>query len=130
MIIMLGNSELEIPSAGVIIAGVLLASLITLLLATLLALLLMVVDLNQDLVGGLLMLFNYLAIFVGGFFCGKRIRRQGWLNGGMMGIAYMVLLLFLGRILLPLQLSSMIILRLMTGFISGGLGGMAGVNLK
>lgn len=115
-------------SWGILFLSTILALSITLILALLLALILIFFHVENVVLGGLLMLITYLAIFSGGVYAGRIVGSKGWLNGGLLGFLYMMILLILGRILIPMELTSMLFLRLLTGVLCGGLGGVLGVN--
>lgn len=115
-------------SGKILFLSTTLALLFTFILAVLVALLLQFFHLEQGILGGLLMLISYLAIFSGGIFSGRQVGEMGWLNGGVLGFTYMVILLLLGRVLLSMDFSSMVFLRLFSGILCGGLGGILGVQ--
>lgn len=124
----MSNQEVARVFWGALLLSTIFALMVTFILALLLALFLLFFHLENVVVGGILMFITYLAIFSGGYFAGRSIGRQGWLNGGLLGFLYMIALLLLGRAFIPMELSSMILLRLLTGILCGGLGGVFGVN--
>lgn len=104
--------------------------LLTFVLALLLAFFLQFYHLEGGMLGGLLMLITYVSIFLGGILSGRHWGEMGYLNGGILGFTYMMILLFLGRTLLAMDYSSLIFLRLFTGILCGGLGGIFGVQSR
>lgn len=77
-----------------------------------------------------LLSFGYLSIAVGGVLAGKIARRTGWLHGGLVGIAYMVITALLpGDGALEALTSVRFITGASLGFVVGAVGGMLGVNM-
>jgi putative membrane protein (TIGR04086 family) len=70
-----------------------------------------------------------IAVVVGSSQTGKRMGRAGWLNGGITGLAYAVVLLILA-ILLDIGLSPHSLITLGASFILGAAGGVLGVNRR
>lgn len=124
----MSNHETLHISWGTLFLSTIFALIMTFVLALLLALFLLFFHLEHVVLGGILMSITYLAIFSGGFFAGRSIGKQGWLNGGVLGFLYMLVLLIFGRALIPMEISSILTLRLLTGILCGGLGGVFGVN--
>lgn len=60
---------------------------------------------------------------------GKRMGRAGWLNGGVTGLAYVVILLILAM-LLDMRLTPHSLITLFAGFTLGAVGGVLGVNRR
>jgi putative membrane protein (TIGR04086 family) len=60
---------------------------------------------------------------------GKRMGRAGWLNGGVTGLAYVVILLILAM-LLDMRLTPRSLIALFAGFTLGAVGGVLGVNRR
>lgn len=70
-----------------------------------------------------------ISIMVGSSQTGRRIGKAGWLNGGLTGLAYALVLILLA-LLLDLPLSSRSLITLVAGFILGAAGGVFGVNRR
>lgn len=69
------------------------------------------------------------AVLFGSSQTAKSIGKSGWLNGGITGLAYAVVLLILA-ILLDMGLTAYSLITLAGGFILGALGGVLGVNKR
>lgn len=87
-------------------------------------------DMREDTTNRILMVVNYVAIFAGGLFTARLVYRKGWLNGGIVGLIYMVIVVFIGSQFVEVQFGLEIVLRLLSGFLAGAVGGVFGVNLK
>lgn len=71
---------------------------------------------------------NIILLLLIGFYVARNVERNGWLNGAMAGLLYMIILILLGSISLPLSLSNIIFMALLA-LILGGIGGILGINL-
>lgn len=77
----------------------------------------------------LLRALNLFVIAAGGFYGGRRARRQGWLHGGLIGLVYVLLVSWM---LLPqfewaMLVSSVWLKEAVFSFLAGALGGILGV---
>ena len=71
---------------------------------------------------------NIILLLLIGFYVARNVERNGWLNGAMAGLLYMIILILLGSISLPLSLSNIIFMALLA-LILGGIGGILGINI-
>ncbi|HEU4964312.1 MAG TPA: TIGR04086 family membrane protein [Bacilli bacterium] len=74
---------------------------------------------------------NMVSVIVGSLLAARQAGNKGWYYGGMTGLAYAILITFLGVLMAAdavFNLNSLVQLILM-GLV-GGFGGMIGVNLK
>lgn len=86
--------------------------------------------LNEEVISRILLVINYVAIFIGGLNSARASYRKGWLTGGFVGLLYMLIILVLGLRWVEVSLSLDLILRIISGFIAGAIGGIIGINLK
>lgn len=70
-----------------------------------------------------------IAALGGSYQTGKSMGRAGWLNGGITGLIYAVILLVLA-LLLDMGLSARSLITLAAGFTLGAAGGVLGVNRR
>lgn len=85
--------------------------------------------LNEEVISRILLVINYVAIFVGGIYSARASYRKGWLIGGFVGLLYMLIILILGLRWVEISFSLDLILRIVSGFITGAIGGIIGINL-
>lgn len=72
---------------------------------------------------------SLIAILFGSSFAGRKIGARGWLNGGIVGVLYVVIMLAVGLFVLDnMAISWNFITKIFLGFIFGAAGGMWGVN--
>lgn len=70
-----------------------------------------------------------ISVLAGSSQTGKRMGKSGWLNGGITGLVYAVILLILAM-LLDLGLTARSLITLAAGFTLGAAGGVLGVNRR
>jgi putative membrane protein (TIGR04086 family) len=69
------------------------------------------------------------AILWGSSFAGRKIGTRGWINGGIVGILYVVIMLAIGLLVLDnFAFNWNFIVKIFLGFVFGAVGGMWGVN--
>lgn len=113
----------------VLLKGTILALVLSVVLIFIAALVLYFTALPERTAPYLVFGISLAAILVGSSFAGKRIGTRGWLNGGIVGLLYVVLMLAAGLLLLKdLAVGWNFITKLFLGFAFGAAGGMWGVN--
>lgn len=85
---------------------------------------------SEDAMNRSLMVVNYTAIFIGGIMGARWAQTKGWLHGGLVGLVYMAIVVFIGSRYVSVAIGLEIMLRIVSGFLTGALGGVLGVNLK
>ncbi|WP_258171335.1 TIGR04086 family membrane protein [Paenibacillus sp. R14(2021)] len=76
------------------------------------------------------MMVHGCASLAGGFVSGRRSSQRGWYFGGMLGIAYGILVLLIGFLASNTGFSGRTLTMLVETFLCGAFGGMVGVNTK
>jgi len=71
---------------------------------------------------------NLLILLFVGFYIARKVDKNGWLNGGIGGLIYMVIIILLGTISMPISIWYIFLLAIM-GLIIGSIGGIFGINL-
>lgn len=73
---------------------------------------------------------SLVGILTGSYFVGKRVNSRGWLNGGLCGTLFVIVLLIMGFIFLQdVTFGLRTLTKPFLGFAFGAVGGMIGVNL-
>ncbi len=75
----------------------------------------------------LLILTNLLIIILIGFYIARRVKYNGWLNGALGGLIFMVIILLFGSMNMHLSINSILIV-LIFGILGGTIGGIVGIN--
>ncbi|MFW6287532.1 MAG: TIGR04086 family membrane protein [bacterium] len=76
----------------------------------------------------LLLVVNFLILTYVGFYVAREVDKNGWLNGGLAGLIYMILLILIGTISMPISLANVLLMAVL-GLIIGSIGGIIGINL-
>ncbi len=76
-----------------------------------------------------LFIFNYLTILIIGIYTAKKVEINGWLNGGITGLIFSLLIIIIGAFSQDLNFVN-IFLYAGSGLLLGMLGGVIGINLK
>lgn len=109
--------------------GVILAVILSLVLILLLALVLYLTPLPERAAPYLVYGAGVVAILWGSARAARRIGTRGWLNGGLVGVIYVLLMQAGGLIAVEdMTLGWSLAVKLFLGFIFGAVGGMWGVN--
>lgn len=69
------------------------------------------------------------SVLVGSIYVGRRLGKSGMLNGGIIGLAYALVLVVLA-LLLDMGISAKALLTLVAAFALGAVGGVTGVNSR
>ncbi|MEJ6951649.1 TIGR04086 family membrane protein [Natronospora cellulosivora (SeqCode)] len=122
------NSEKNINNL-VIFKGVFWGLIILLLITVLMSIFsTFIFSINTATLNIILLLEVVIILTIIGIYVARRVDRNGWLNGGLAGIIYMIILILLGTITMPISLGRIIFLVLIGLFI-GSIGGIIGKNI-
>lgn len=114
-----------------ILKGVGIALIATLICLMIFSTILAYTAVSENCIDPVIMIVTGLSILLGSFLGSIKIRKNGMLNGGLIGIFYLLLLYLISSLLnWKFGLSLQSIIMLVIGFICGVLGGVLGVNKK
>lgn len=126
------SQEGELPANIMrIVKGVVLAISLSLILLLIFALLLTYTNISEDTMMPVVMTIVGISILIGSTICARKIKKNGIMNGGLVGFIYVLLLYLISSLCLvgfSLTMSSFIML--IVGLVTGMLGGIIGVNLN
>ena len=109
--------------------GVLLALIFSLGALLIIALALYLTALQEKIASYMVYGVSIVAILWGSAFAARRIGTRGWLNGGIVGVIYILIMLGGGLIFAgDSALGWSLAVKIFLGFIFGAIGGMWGVN--
>ncbi|MBM7557904.1 TIGR04086 family membrane protein [Halanaerobacter jeridensis] len=74
-------------------------------------------------------IINYSVVFIGGLIAAYTSKNKGWLNGGLVGLIYIVILIILGSFMTTLVFSGSLLLKILTVCLISALGGIIGINM-
>lgn len=113
----------------ILLKGILLALLFSLVMILVIALLLHLTALPERMAPYLVYAVGIAAILWGSAYAARKIGSRGWLNGGSVGVIYVLLMLGGGLIVVEdMAIGWSLVVKIFLGFIFGAAGGMWGVN--
>ena len=114
-----------------IIKGSIIAIILSVILLTIYALLLSYTTISENTMVPVIITITGISILVGSSISSMHIKRQGMVNGALVGLIYMLTLYVLSSIFLSsfeINLKSVIMIGV--GILAGMIGGIIGVNMK
>jgi putative membrane protein (TIGR04086 family) len=114
-----------------LIKSILLSYLVTFAFFFVFAIILTYTSLSDSTIPTLNSIVMIVSIAVGGGYMAAKVNKKGWLNGGLIGLIYIIILAIF-RILADggMDFSSYFFVKLIISIITGAIGGMIGINLK
>lgn len=113
-----------------LLKGLLLAFIVTTVLIIFFSLMLTYSTLRESKMPLLNTVIMIASITSGSIYIGRRIKEKGWINGGLIGISYYVLLIILNLLFLkPFVIDIFSITKLFLACITGIIGGIIGINI-
>lgn len=126
---MFDNNKEKFINSFVIFKGVILGLLIMLNLTVIFALFSGILfRLEEAQLSKVFLVKNIILLLIIGFYVAKNVERNGWLNGAVAGLIFMLVLILLGSISVPLSFTNVIFMAFL-GLILGSIGGILGINL-
>ncbi len=124
-----GEILLSSSLSTTVFKGLSLALLFSLLLLLAATLIMYFTALSEAFIPYIIFAGSILSILIGSMYVGKRVEEKGWLRGGLTGLLYVLILLFLGFVfqVIP-DLGAGLFTKLFLGFSFGALGGILGIN--
>lgn len=125
------NIMSEHANALSIAKAILISYLITIPVFAIFAYILTFTDFPQKYIPTFVIITTILSVVIAGWSSTKYIRSKGWLNGGIVGFAYMLLLFLLSSSTYgDFSINMHIVTMLVIGTLTGSIGGILGINLK
>lgn len=113
-----------------VIKGSLFAIIISLILLLIYASLLTYTDISENTMTAVVITISGISILIGSSISSMKIKKQGMLNGALVGLIYMVFIYILSSILISgFSLDTKSIIMILVGMLAGMVGGIIGVNL-
>lgn len=114
-----------------IIKGVIIAIVFTLLLLLLFSIFLTYTNIQENTIAPIIIVVTAISILAGASIATIKIKKNGIINGGMIGGIYMILLYLLSSILeTGFSLNMYAIVMIIFAMLAGMIGGIVGVNIK
>ena len=114
-----------------IIKGIIFSYIITIPIFIIFAFILTYTDFPEKFITPAVVIVTITSILMAGSIASKSLKSRGWLNGGIVGLIYMLVLYLLSSILFNnFSLDRQVISMIFIGFLSGSIGGIIGINAK
>ena len=111
--------------------GVGIALIITVVCLLIFALVLTYTSINENTINPVTLIITGVSVFLGSFLGNVKIKKNGILNGGIIGLAYLLILYLISSLLnWSFGLSIQSVIMIVVGIICGISGGVLGVNKK
>ena len=113
-----------------ILKGTVISILLSLILLTIYSALLSFTNISENTMTTVVLVITGISILLGSSMSSINIKRQGMLNGGLVGLIYVLLIYLLSSIFLAgFQFNLNSIIMIAVGILTGMIGGIIGVNL-
>lgn len=114
-----------------ILKSIVLSFILTLLLILIMSILLTFTPLKEDFIPMFNTVIMIVSITVGSIHMALKVKEKGWLNGGIIGILYFLILLLINFLFVkPFIFDVFTVGKLIICLVAGAIGGMIGVNIK
>lgn len=124
------KSELRENSVR-IIKGSIFAIIISFILLLIFAMLLCYTNLSENTIKPVVLVITGISILIGSMISTRKIRKNGLLNGSLVGFIYIVILYLVSSLFLAgFSLTFNSFIMLLVGIVTGIIGGIIGVNLN
>ncbi|MEW9121272.1 MAG: TIGR04086 family membrane protein [Thermotaleaceae bacterium] len=131
---MKSNKPVEIQWKNVIwvyLRGIIAAYIFSLVVFFVMAILITYTNMSESIMPTATSIVLVISIIISGTYSGRKLKRRGWLNGAFTGLIYILLMFVVGWMFLDgFTFDRWALYRAITALVSGGIGGMIGVNIK
>ncbi|MDQ2085236.1 TIGR04086 family membrane protein [Herbivorax sp. ANBcel31] len=111
--------------------AILVSYLITLPVFAIFAYILTFTDFPQKYISSFVIITTLLSVVIAGWISTKYIRSKGWLNGGIVGFVYMLVLFLLSSTTFgDFSINKHVVTMFVIGTLTGSIGGILGINFK
>jgi len=110
--------------------GLVLAFIVTILLIFIFSMMLTYTNLSESKMNLLNTIVMIISITSGSAYVAIKIKEKGWLNGGILGLAYFLIVLLINLVFLkPFIIDIFLFSRLIISIVMGVIGGIIGINI-
>lgn len=123
-------SSIEHKTLKNVIQGIIISLITTLVLILIFALLLTYTNISENTIFPVIVIITGISILLGSSLCNIRIKKNGLINGGIVGFIYILLLYLISSAFLgDFSLNFNSIILIVASILTGMLGGIIGVNI-
>lgn len=114
-----------------IMKGSIVSIIITLIMLLIFSIILTYTKLSENTIPTVTIIITAISIIIGGSLATYNIKKNGILNGGLVGLIYILFIYLLSSIITKnFSMNSYSIIMIISSVLAGGLGGIIGVNTK
>lgn len=114
-----------------IIKGTIISILLTIIFLMIYAALLSYTNISEDTMTPVILVITGVCILIGSSISSINLKKQGMINGGLIGLIYVLFLYIISSIFLSgFALTSKTIWMIIIGIVTGMIGGIIGINMK
>lgn len=111
--------------------GILVSYLSTIPLFLVFSFVLSYMDFPEKFITPVVLIITVVSVIIAGSTATRKVRNKGWMNGSIVGLAYIVTLYLLSSIVFGnFAVDSHVALMAVLSIVSGSIGGIIGINLK
>ncbi|TCO79849.1 TIGR04086 family membrane protein [Marinisporobacter balticus] len=116
---------------GVYVKAILFACIVALFILIIVALLITYTNISESIIPIVVSITMVISSLTCGMVTGSKMKKKGWFNGALVGLIYVMLIIFMSWVLIAdFTIGRTVLVKSIIGIVSGGVGGMIGVNLK
>ena len=131
---MKSNKSVEAVGSNTIwiyVKGIIAAYIFVLFIFLIMALVITYTSIPEALIPMFASITMIVSASISGMYVGVKMKKKGWLNGAMEGLLYVFILIVMSwAFMKDFSMDRYALLKSLIGIVSGGIGGMIGVNLK
>lgn len=128
------NKNIEVGSGSVVwiyVKAILSACIFALLIFIIMALLITYTNISESIIPMVALIVMIISSLISGMVTGSKMKKKGLVNGALVGLCYMILIIFMSWVLIQdFTIGKTVLIKSIIGIVAGGVGGMIGVNLK
>ena len=114
-----------------VVKGLIISYILTFILLFLFSLILTYTNVGENTIAPVIIVITVISILIGSSICGVKIRKNGIIYGGIMGLLYIFLLYMISSMIQTgFGLNVYAIIMMVLSVVAGMIGGIVGVNLK
>ena len=114
-----------------ILLGILLSYMITFPIFVIFAIVLTYTSFPERFISPLVLIATISSILMAGTIATRKLKSKGWLNGGVVGFFYMLVLYLLSSIIFQdFTINGHVITMVIIGLLTGSIGGIIGINFQ
>lgn len=127
-----GNvSSSEGLTLATVLKGIILSYIITIPTFVIFSIILTYVNFPERLINPVVVITTIISILVAGISVTKNAKNRGWLNGGFVGLIYMLILYILSSIVFDnFKIDRYVVTMVVIGVLTGCIGGILGINMR